>query len=112
MGEKHIKAEHPSLLLKCTECEFMALSANRMRTHNLQIHVPMSERPYQCQLCHRGFLTPARYRKHLKDSHKLSNDELDKIIQVNYGPTGKYPELESDNPKTISEFWEILPQTE
>jgi len=70
--KKHLRNRHESKSLNCDSCDKAFKNSTELRQHQL-IHLPDSEKPYQCELCLKRFCQKGQKNVHMKTKHSSQN---------------------------------------
>jgi len=65
--KRHMQRVHPKKgeILQCTQCDYTHILEARMKNHIFTHHTDEKDRPYQCEVCHKGFGNSSVLRQHM-----------------------------------------------
>jgi len=65
--KRHMQRLHPDPgnLLKCAHCDYTHILESRIKNHIFTHHTDEKDRPYQCEVCNKGFGNSSVLRQHM-----------------------------------------------
>jgi len=88
-----LNRETKKVIHKCSHCDYETSNTRiQLLNHINAKHVAEEDRPYQCELCDRGFAQKAHLDNHSKVVHKITNI-VNKVSSISYiiSPTNILP---------------------